>query len=491
MRNTPLSISVCASVYKHAQSMMTDPLGQGCRISQVPLKWNLAHGSDYNCTVRGRNEVEVSRALEGQRERLSWTRYPSQFPSWMLEVAAEAARVPLGGAVIDPFCGSGGAALFFTRRGERFIGLDAHPLMAQAAAAKLSRPGPERELREHAADVVARAARMPVPNPAGISDVVLRGLMPAAVADLVRLRKASEGHGGEWAGHMRLAVLAVLREHAGSGWPYPGGRAPRSPRRSVAEAFTERIGEMARDIAAAPRDPLGYVVHADARSPVAWSTIPPGSADACVSSPPYLNQISYVEMTRLELYFLEFARSWSELRALSRSLLSSCTQQVSRGIAARVERSLAAYPVTAAVIASLAARLGAAQAERRRGKLYDVLLASYFAEMALVLRHLHRALAPGARAAWIVGDSAPYGVFVDTPALIGLLAGELGFEVLADDLLRSRGRKWAGVGGRHARELSERLLVIRRRPWGDQLALPGLTQERDGGLPPPAVGAFV
>ncbi len=491
MRNIPLSILVCVSVYKHAQSMMTDPLGQSCRISQVPLKWNLAHGSDYSCTVRGRKEFDISTAPQGRRERLSWTRYPGQFPSWMLELAAEAARVPLGGAVIDPFCGSGGAALFFTRRGERFIGMDAHPLMAQAAAAKLSRPGPERELKERAADVVARAMRMPVSKLADISDVVRRGLKPGAAVDLVRLREASKSHGGEWAGHMRVAVLAVLREHAGSGWPYPGGHAPRSPRRSVAEAFIERIGEMAGDIAAAPRDPSGYVIHADARSPTAWSTIPPGSADACVSSPPYLNQISYVEMTRLELYFLEFARSWSELRELSRSLLASCTQQVSRGVAAHAERALGAYPATATAIAPLAARLAAAQAERRRGKLYDVLLVSYFAEMAMVLRHLHRALAPGGRAAWIVGDSAPYGVFVDTPALIGLLADELGFEVVADDRLRSRGRKWAGVGARHARELSERLLVIRRHPWGDQLTLPGLRQERGGGSSPAAAGDFV
>jgi SAM-dependent methyltransferase len=392
----------------------------------------------------------------------------------MLDVAAEAARVPVGGTVLDPFCGSGGAALFFTRRGERFVGFDAHPLMAQAAATKLTRPGSDRELRECAADVAARAARMKIPKLDGMSEVVLRGLAPAVTADLVRLREAGEAHGGEWAGHLRLAVLATLRECAGSGWPYPGDRAPPSPRRPVVQVLLERVEQMARDIAAAPRNPVGYIVHADARSSPTWSTIHPGSADACVTSPPYLNQISYIEMTRLELHFLGLAHSWSDLRTLSLALLSSCTQQVSQRTAARAEEVLSAYPATAATVASLVARLAAARAERRRGKLYDVLLVSYFAEMASVLRHLHRALAPGARAAWIVGDSAPYGVFVDTPALIGLLAGELGFEVVADDLLRPRGGKWAGVGARHSRSLSERLLVIRRRPWGDQLALPGL-----------------
>jgi hypothetical protein len=98
---------------------------------------------------------------------------------------------------------------------------------------------------------------------------------------------------------------------------------------------------------------------------------------------------------------------------------------------------------------------------------------SYFADLQAVLENLRLALAPGARVAWVLGDSAPYDVYVDTPVLLGLLAEELGFEVLDDVFLRPRGAKWRGVGARHQRILSERLLVFRKPGWAKQERLPG------------------
>lgn len=49
--------------------------------------------------------------------------------------------------------------------------------------------------------------------------------------------------------------------------------------------------------------------------------------------------------------------------------------------------------------------------------------------MAKVITHLRDYSAAGARCAWVIGDSAPYGIYVDTPALIGSLAESLGFKV--------------------------------------------------------------
>src|SRR4051794_39417341 len=99
---------------------------------------------------------------------------------------------------------------------------------------------------------------------------------------------------------------------------------------------------------------------------------------------------------------------------------------------------------------------------RRISRRYDRLVLSYFADMLAVLDNLHRAMAPGARAAWVVGDSAPYGVYVDTPSLLGLAATEVGFEVLDDAHIRDRGAKWRGGRRSPQRLLSERLLLFCR-----------------------------
>jgi hypothetical protein len=63
---------------------------------------------------------------------------------------------------------------------------------------------------------------------------------------------------------------------------------------------------------------------------------------------------------------------------------------------------------------------------------------------------------------WLIGDSAPYGVYVDTPAIIGRLAAGHGLAVEQDVLLRHRGDRWASNATRHQEKLSERLVLLRR-----------------------------
>jgi len=100
--------------------------------------------------------------------------------------------------------------------------------------------------------------------------------------------------------------------------------------------------------------------------------------------------------------------------------------------------------------------------DRTRGKEYDQVVPAYFVGMAEVLSNLAVALKAGATCVWLIGDSAPYGVYIDTPRLIGELACSLGFEVDGDLTLRHRGNRWQSAAGRHSVALTERLLVFRR-----------------------------
>ena len=224
---------------------------------------------------------------------------------------------------------------------------------------------------------------------------------------------------------------------------------------------------MARDLSDAPRRPRVRVVVDDARSEATWRSIPPGSIHASVSSPPYLNQVSYAEVTRLELHFLGIVRSWREMTGLiGAPLVASSTQQITVGRARRAEAQLERFHGAAATARLLSRRLRSEREARTRGKAYDLLLPTYLADLSQVLEHLYTSMVQGGRAAWVIGDSAPYGVYVDTPALVGLLADDVGFELLDDVTLRERGTRWEGVGGRPARRLTERLVVFRRPSSG-------------------------
>jgi len=380
--------------------------------------------------------------------------------------------------VLDPFAGTGTALTLVAGRGDRALGIEAHPLIGGLAALKLERPAAPATLLE-AVELLRSAAEAHASRTTLVGEPeVLRRFVPAgALRDLVGWRDAVDDVEGPWREHLRWLVLGALRDQVGRSWPYPSTRrGSRGRERPVAELVDKRAGRMVEDLVAAPRAPRASVIRGDARCARTWDAIDSGSVDACISSPPYLNQVSYAEITRLELHFLGYARTWREMNErVSSHLVASCTQQVTKARAESARARLETHPQLLPRLTTVASALTRAQRERARGKQYDRLLWAYFGDLCEVFENLRRVLAPGARAAWVIGDSALYGVYIDTPALIGALTEEFGLEVLDDFFLRERGRKWASVGGRHGRILSERMLVFRQRPLASQPTLPGFT----------------
>jgi len=406
-----------------------------------------------------------------------WARQPAAFSFSELETAVDAVGHEMGECVLDPFAGTGKSLTFIAGRGDQAIGIEAHPLIGELAALKLERPGPPRALRDCAAELTEVAGDRVHQTTISHEPQVLKRFLPDdTLREFAAWRDSVELVGGPWQGHLRWLVLGALRDSVGRSWPYPSRRRASAARgRPVADLVRRRAEVMAEDIAAAPRLPVARLIREDAREARAWASFEPGSVSACISSPPYLNQLSYAELTRLELHFLGLARSWREMRErVSSRLVASCTQQVTKASAAVAREEMASLADASTALAALARKLELARRERTRGKPYDLLIWSYFNDLAAVLQELRRVLIPGARVAWVIGDSALYDVYVDTPALIGLLAEELGFEMLDDHFLRERGRKWASVGKRHGQTLSERMLVFRLPQLGSQPTLPGL-----------------
>jgi hypothetical protein len=186
------------------------------------------------------------------------------------------------------------------------------------------------------------------------------------------------------------------------------------------------------------------------------------NAKACVSSPPYLNNFDYADATRLELYFWGPIRSWKAMTHDVRdNLIAGSTQQTTKGGAAAAVEWLSDATDVLDTLVPLRNALALARATRPRGKEYDNLLLMYFADLGRVLIQLRARLEPRARAAFVIGDSAPYGVYVDTPRLVGQMALSLGYKHMSDTPIRERGLRWATNGTRHQHLLAERLLVLR------------------------------
>ncbi|MFE1296343.1 hypothetical protein [Streptomyces sp. NPDC058731] len=194
-----------------------------------------------------------------------------------------------------------------------------------------------------------------------------------------------------------------------------------------------------------------------------WSELGHGTAHGCVTSPPYLNNFDYADATRLELYFWGDVTSWSQMCAEVRSdMLTATTQQSSVGAASDARTLLQTYGTVGAEISEIADRLQKERGNRSRGKEYDRVVPDYFVAIARIMENLATVLASGAPAVLLVGDSAPYGVYVDTPGLIAKLAKFQGFTLEEDVILRHRGQRWASNATRHNVQLAERLVLLRR-----------------------------
>ncbi|MFB7532571.1 hypothetical protein ACFC0C_31040 [Streptomyces sp. NPDC056178] len=305
----------------------------------------------------------------------------------------------------------------------------------------------------------------------GEAELTLRSFDPATLAVLVKLRdsiRARQEH--EWHLYLKWALLATLRDVASVrvGWPYQRPGSQRQPTfTDPISRFLQRVTWIADDIREIgeiePSSLTSRVKQGDSREAVNWSEIGEGVAHGCVTSPPYLNNFDYADATRLELYFWGDVTSWSQMCSEVRSdMLTATTQQTSVGAARDARISLQKYGTVGTLVNELADQLQKERGNRTRGKEYDRVLPDYFVAIGRILENLATVLTPGAPTVLLVGDSAPYGVYVDTPGLIAKLGMQLGFTLEKDVILRHRGQRWVGNATRHDVQLSERSVLLRR-----------------------------
>jgi len=393
-----------------------------------------------------------------------WFRYPAGLSDSALRAALAELELTQESITVDPFVGAASAGTAIVPSGGVFYGMDAHPLVAELASLKFVRWGKPEGL----ADAGEEVASAPPAEARSEHELVRRSFSASTLQILVGMREAIARAPADWRCHLKWALLGTLRDAASirAGWPYQLPGKPRQPIVKDARArFRQRIAQMVDDIkAAAIWRGSARIVSGDARTPEAWDRLLGGvEPTACLSSPPYLNNFDYADATRLELYFWREIGSWRELTQVVRSgMVAGSTQQTTVGGATTALKWLASFPDTSRAVRELREELGVQRRDRPRGKEYDNLVAMYFADVGQVLVQLHARLAPRSPTAWVVGDSAPYGVYVDTPALLSGLATEIGFEPIDDRVIRRRGVRWTSNGTRHQRALSERLIVLRR-----------------------------
>ncbi len=381
-----------------------------------------------------------------------WFRYSAGFSAdWVRSVILEKTDSKGSLLVIDPFAGVG-TTLLACNAGQAYgIGFEMHPFILRIAQTKLE--GITVDLEElkalfdgfyfsaHESDPVHREDHPSLLKKCYTSDT-LRLLTLFRELYLSEFQYDSTESRLLW-----LAITAILRTTSSVGtaqWQYilPGKR--KAKVRDPFDALQLKMKEMVDDIAFVQKSSW------QANSETYWTDARQSEieldelADLVITSPPYPNNYDYADSTRLEMTFWGEIESWGDLQSVVRGLLvRSCSQHAA---AERLELdSLLENRLLAPIYAELSAachELAAVRLTRGGRKTYHTMAAAYFVDMAQVFFSLRSLCRSGSELCFVIGDSAPYGIYLNVDSWLGELALAAGFESFRFEKIRDRNTKW-------------------------------------------------
>ena len=186
----------------------------------------------------------------------------------------------------------------------------------------------------------------------------------------------------------------------------------------------------------------------------------------CITSPPYLNNLDYGEVSKVHTHFFEITNSWNDItNRVRKKLVTGATTHyiesdfdldrfVTSEFAIQNKNILTELISQFDLIKSIAK-------ERLGKKSFHILMLLYFYDMHLVFIETKRVLEKNGKAYLILGDSAPYGVYINTTEILGKISQNVGFNEYKIHKIRSRGTKWKSLRYRHNIELTENVLVLK------------------------------
>ena len=415
---------------------------------------------DTNVKRRGAGSFVNNMRLPVHR----WFRYSAGFSAEWAEdvITRKANRGPV--SVLDPFAGCGTALIAAEQCGVESWGIDSHPFVARLAKAKLAYRSSPEEYLERAAHILSDASNMS-PSLDSYAPLIRRCYSDEALEELDCLRQAVEcaEEATESQKLVWLTLVSILRSTSHSGtanWQYvlPNRRKTQSKR--PLDAFASMVNVIhddMRSVGCLP-GPRAKFELGDARL---CSSIPDSCIDLVVTSPPYANNYDYADATRLELTFFGEIVGWGDLQNhIRRHLIRSCTQHVpdrSVDLPAVIAR-----PELSAIKSELeeaCENLGQIRQTRGGKKTYHNMVACYFLDLAQAWLTLRRVCKTPSEICFVIGDSAPYGVYIPTAEWLGRLAVAAGFHSFEFIKTRDRNVKWKNR--KHRVPLSEGELWVK------------------------------
>ncbi len=378
-----------------------------------------------------------------------WYRYTAGFSGAWVGSLLEQGKREGRHRVIDPFAGSGTVMVESMLHGVDSYGVESNPYVYNIATAKLQWKEFDAEYLMHECLAVLKKARNMNIDKTEYPELISKCFPIETLQKLEALKltcfeiEDAKLHNFVW-----FIITSILRSTSPVGtaqWQYIQ---PKKTKAKVLDPFTayqEKVNEIFYDVQRLS-DIFGENAHSevlreDARNIV---SIPDKWADMVITSPPYANNYDYADAMRLEMLFWNDINGWKDLQdKVSINLIRACTQHVSKlkDIVGDYLDSPLLSPIREEIVEKY--ELLKAERENHGGKKnYHLMIAAYFYDMAQVFCSLSRVTADNCMMCFVIGDSAPYGIYIPVDEWLGRLAQAAGFGEYSFEKLRDRNTKW-------------------------------------------------
>lgn len=381
-----------------------------------------------------------------------WFRYSAGFSAdWVKQLICDRCANKKQITVLDPFAGVGTTLLASEAMGVKSWGFETHPFIHRMATAKLKGIHADiPALREMFEDFSKKLLNISQPARGKLPILLTKCYTPEALSQLFAMRnlylsefdlKTAESE------LIWLVITSILRVCSGAGtaqWQYVLPNKRKSSVQSPFTAFQIKATEILADIEYAQHNNWsshGEILLTDARSPICNKKI---QSDAVITSPPYPNNYDYADATRLEMTFWGEIEGWGDLHSAVRQyLIRSCSQHAAADKLV-LEEVLADSTLSPIQKELSDACYALAQIRETKGgkKTYHTMAAAYFRDLGLVLKALRPLCRKNSIVCFVIGDSAPYGVYLEVDTWLGELALAAGFHSYSFEKIRDRNVKW-------------------------------------------------